>query len=60
MAKDACPGTEGEVMRIAILGWGSLIWDPRDPCVQGDWQPDGPRLPIKVARTSEGLYVEES
>ena len=39
-------------MHAAILGWGSLLSDPRDLCVHGDWQPDGPRLPIEFARVS--------
>ncbi len=39
-------------MRIAILGWGSLIWCPRDLATEGDWRPDGPWLPIEFARIS--------
>jgi hypothetical protein len=39
-------------VRIAILGWGSLVWDPRDLRAQGDWNPDGPFLPVEFARVS--------
>lgn len=39
-------------MRIAILGWGSLIWNPRELRIAGHWQPDGPFLPIEFARIS--------
>lgn len=40
-------------MSIAVIGWGSLIWDRRDLGVQGRWRTDGPRLPIEFARKSE-------
>jgi hypothetical protein len=37
---------------IACIGWGSLIWDPRNlPC--GEWHVNGPVLPIEFARVSE-------
>ncbi len=39
-------------MRIAILGWGSILWCPRKLETDGEWQPDGPRLPIEFARIS--------
>ena len=39
-------------MRIAILGWGSLIWDPRDLPREGVWQVGGPVLPIEFSRVS--------
>jgi hypothetical protein len=39
-------------MRIAILGWGSLIWDQRDLPISGDWQRGGPVLPIEFSRIS--------
>lgn len=40
--------------RIAILGWGSLIWDQRpefDDHHTG-WHPDGPVLPLEFSRVS--------
>ena len=39
-------------MEIAILGWGSLIWDPRNLKTEGLWNSDGPDLPIEFARIS--------
>lgn len=41
-------------MKIACLGWGSLIWKPGNLPVEGNWQQDGPRLPIEFSRTSDG------
>ena len=38
--------------RVAILGWGSLLWKPENLRNQRKWRPDGPWLPIKFARTS--------
>ncbi|MEK7404267.1 MAG: hypothetical protein AAB225_04095 [Acidobacteriota bacterium] len=39
-------------MKIAILGWGSLIWDPRDLPREGCWQTGGPVLPVEFSRVS--------
>lgn len=39
-------------MRIAILGWGSLIWDRRDLPITGDWRRGGLVLPIEFSRIS--------
>jgi len=44
-------------MHIAILGWGSLIWDPRNLEIDKSegrtgWFDDGPMLPIEFARIS--------
>lgn len=42
-------------MKIAILGWGSLLWQPKD--LQFDekigWSGNGPFLPIEFARISK-------
>ena len=40
-------------MIIGCLGWGSLIWDPRDLPICGTWFTDGPFLPIEFARQSQ-------
>ncbi|QDW25232.1 hypothetical protein FFJ24_010580 [Pedobacter sp. KBS0701] len=39
-------------MKIACLGWGSLIWDPKKLQIKGEWQPDGPELPLEYKRQS--------
>ena len=41
-------------MKIAILGWGSLIWQPKELEFDKEfyWQKDGPTLPIEFARIS--------
>jgi hypothetical protein len=39
-------------MLIAILGWGSLIKEPRGLPIEGAWQPDGPKLWIEFSRIS--------
>jgi hypothetical protein len=40
-------------MKIAILGWGSLIWCPGGLRVRTRWYADGPSLPIEFARISQ-------
>lgn len=37
-------------MKIAIIGWGYLIWDRRSLDIAPQWQPDGPLLPVEFAR----------
>ena len=46
-------------MKIAILGWGSLIWNPGNLGIdknegKNGWFDDGPMLPIEFARISKG------
>lgn len=44
-------------MKIAVLGWGSLIWNPKRKSgelnlADDKWFSDGPKLPIEFARIS--------
>lgn len=39
-------------MTIAVLGWGSLIWDPRELAVASLFTLSGPSLSIEFARVS--------
>src|SRR5690606_7041692 len=42
-------------MKIAILGWGSLVWQPKELKYDKSfgWEKDGPILPIEFARISK-------
>lgn len=44
-------------MKIAILVWGSLFWDPQGLSTTGEWFNDGPLLPIEFARISGGNRI---
>lgn len=41
-------------MKIACLGWGSLIWKPGALPLLSGWFNDGPELPIEFSRVSDG------
>jgi hypothetical protein len=43
----------GVRMKIAVLGWGSLIWKPDGLQTVGRFLNDGPTLPIEFCRTSQ-------
>jgi hypothetical protein len=35
------------------VGWGSLIWDPRELPLKSSWQTDGPVLPVEFTRIAD-------
>ncbi len=51
-------------MKIAILGWGSLLSDPRELHLATPFEPTGPNLPIEFCRISKDhrltLIIDES
>ena len=37
---------------VACLGWGSLIWEPKDLSIQRQWFKDGPFIRVEFTRQS--------
>jgi hypothetical protein len=37
-------------VKIALIGWGYLIWDRRSLDIAPEWAADGPLLPVEFAR----------
>ena len=50
-------------MRISILAWGSIVWDPQNLEVTSRFEPIGPCLPIEFCRISRNecltLVIDE-
>lgn len=44
-------------MKIACIGWGSLVWRPENLKIQNKWFEDGPLLPIEFTRISDNDRV---
>lgn len=40
-------------MKIAIIAWGSLVWDPRTLRIKEKWNNNGPKLKIEFSRVSK-------
>jgi hypothetical protein len=40
------------MVKIAVLAWGSLVWDPRELRTAAAFAPNGPLLPIEFCRIS--------
>src|SRR5271156_3815962 len=45
--------TTTDMTAIACLGWGSLVWDPRQLLVSPPWKIDGPQAHIEFLRISD-------
>lgn len=44
-------------MRIAIIAWGSIVWEPRALPYEDDWEHGGPTLPLEFSRVSRNCRL---
>ena len=51
-------------MKIAVLAWGSVVWERGVLEVAADFMPNGPHLPVEFCRVSGGerltLVIDET
>jgi hypothetical protein len=44
---------EEAIVKIVVLAWGSLVWDPRDLKTAAEFVANGPLLPVEFCRVSK-------